>query len=78
MLAENARIWREKLIAQGEARGEARGEIHGEAEATLQLLRRQIAKRTLTIDQARADVEDMIAHGDIHAEAGRMVLECLG
>jgi len=60
----------DEIKAEGEARGEARGLIR--------TLRHQVAKGILTVDQAKAEIREMVAMGEIPAETGETALKQLG
>jgi hypothetical protein len=70
MIGENIADWAEQQAAQREAQGEAHGIIA--------LIRHQVAKGVLTIDQARQQVRDLIAGGLVPREAGEAALRQLG
>ena len=57
---------------------EARGKAEGKAEATLAILRRRIARGTLTIDAARAEVDELRHNGDLNAAEALLILARLG
>ena len=60
----------DEIKAEGEARGEARGLIR--------TLRHQVAKGILTVDQAKTEIREMVAMGEIPAETGETALKQLG
>ena len=68
----------EQWTAQVEARGEARGKAEGKAEGTLAILRRRIARGTLTIDDARAEVQDLRDDGGLTGDEADRILTSLG
>ena len=65
-------------IEQWTAEVEARGETKGKAEGVLSMLRRRMARDTLTIDAARAEVEDLCREGDFTRDEADRVLAKLG
>jgi hypothetical protein len=65
------------IKAEGEARGEARGEAKA-ARATIDTLRRLVARGVMPIDAARAEIEDLIATHAIPEAIGREALGLLG
>jgi len=71
MLGERLQTWFE---TEGVQKVAAEREAHG----LIAALRRQVSKGLLTVDQARADIEDMITAGEIPEEAGRAALDQLG
>lgn len=56
----------------------AEGKAEGKAEATLAILRRRIARGTLTIDDARAEVDELRHDGDLSADEAGLILARLG
>lgn len=64
--------------AKGEARGEARGKAEGEAKGKIAEIRRLVSKGRLTVDAARAEIEDLIATKTIPKTLGREALGQLG
>jgi hypothetical protein len=60
------------------AEGKAEGMAEGKAEAALAMLRRRIARDALTIDAARAEVEDLCREGDLTRDEADRVLARLG
>ena len=64
--------------AEGRAEGEAKGRAEGRAEGLIALIRHRVAKGKLTIDEARAEVQELIADGDISAEVGQKTFVLLG
>ncbi|GDY13492.1 hypothetical protein LBMAG53_23700 [Planctomycetota bacterium] len=64
--------------AEGRAEGEAKGRAEGRAEGLIALIRHRVAKGKLTIDEARAEVQELIADGDISAEVGQKAFVLLG
>jgi hypothetical protein len=68
----------EQWKADVEARGEARGKAEGKAEAALAILRRRIARHTLTIDAARVEVDELWRDGDLTRDEADRILTRLG
>lgn len=60
------------------AEGKAEGMAEGKAEATLAILRRRIARGTLTIDAARAEIADLRQSRDLTADEAERILARLG
>ena len=63
---------------QWKAGVEARGKAEGKAEGMLAILRRRIARNTLTIDAARAEVADLCNDGDLTRDEADRILAKLG
>lgn len=68
----------DELVNEANAKGEARGEARGEANGKIAELRRLVAKGRLTVDAARAEIEDLIATQAIPEAIGREALGKLG
>jgi hypothetical protein len=56
----------------------AEGKAEGKAEAALAMLRRRIARSTLTIDAARAEVDDLCREGDLTPDEAARIITRLG
>ena len=56
----------------------AEGKAEGKAEAALAMLRRRIARCTLTIDAARAEVDDLCREGDLTPDEAARISTRLG
>lgn len=90
MLGERMEQWVDELeakcIAEGEARGEARGKaegkaegkVEGEAHGLIAMVRRNLAKGRISIDEARIEIREMMASGEIPLAAGEIALDQLG
>ncbi len=65
-------------VAQGEAAGVARGKAEGEAQGKIAEIRRLVTKGRLSVDAARAEIEDLIATKAIPEALGREALGLLG
>jgi hypothetical protein len=78
MIAERMRRWQEEYIQQGMARGLAEGKAEGKAEGEIAEIRRLVAKGRLSVDAARAEINDLIASRTIPEALGREALTLLG
>jgi len=67
-----------EAAAKGEAKGMARGKAEGEARGKVLEIRRLVTKGRLTVDTARAEIEDLIATKAIPEAIGREALGLLG
>lgn len=65
-------------MARGLAEGRAEGKAEGKAEGTLAILRRSIARGTLTIDSARAEIDGLLRDGDLTRSEADVILAKLG
>ncbi len=65
-------------MTESEAKGIAKGKAEGEAQGKIAEIRRLVAKGRLTIDAARAEIEDLIATKAIPEALGREALGLLG
>ena len=64
----------DELVTEANAKGEARGEANGK----IAEIRRLVAKGRLTVDAARAEIEELIATYAIPEAIGREALSKLG
>ena len=78
MIAERMRRWQEEYIQQGLVRGKAKGKAEGKAEGEIAEIRRLVAKGRLSVDAARAEINDLIASRTIPEHLGREALTQLG
>jgi len=70
MLGERMEQWVDEL--------EAKCKAEGKAEGLITLVRRSVAKGRMSIDEARIEIREMMASGEIPLAAGEIALDQLG
>ena len=68
----------EEIINEAKALGEARGKAEGKAEGKIAEIRHLVSKGRLSVDAARAEIEDLIATQAVPEALGREALGLLG
>ncbi len=64
--------------AKGKAEGKAEGEVIGKAKGLIGAIRHAVSRGRMSVDIARAEIEDLILAGEIPADLGQEALNLIG